>query len=174
MKTLGYVTAIALALLIASATPAQSQEDYSFFANAWGPQICLGSWTPPSDSNPFGVCEGQIMGLPQLTAISSRQTVERLDQLLAVFASVDEKLDINNQQVGMLIEATHDTQASIEQQVKQVSEFLRETITQRFDAIPSEILANKAFLRELINLREDILKEVEKRYQPRSNLRLND
>ena len=89
MKTLSYVTAIGLALFIASATPAQSQEEYSFFANAWGPQVCLGNWTPPSDSNPFGVCEGQIMGIPQLTAISSKQTVERLDQLLAVSVDKD-------------------------------------------------------------------------------------
>ena len=164
MKTLSYLTAIGVALFILSATPAQSQEDYSFVANAWGPQVCLGSWTPPSDSNPFGVCEGQLMGIPQLTAISSKQTVDRLDQLLTAFASVDEKLDVNNKQVSQLIEATYDTQASIEQQTKQVSEFLRETIKQRFDAIPTEILANKAFLRELIKLREDILQEVEKRY----------
>ncbi len=164
MKTLSYVSAIGLALFISSATPAQSQEDYNFFANAWGPQVCLGRWTPPSESNPYGVCEGQMVGIPQLTAISSKQTVDRLDQLLAAFASVDEKLDINNKQVGMLIEATYETRASIDQQVKQVSEFLSETIKQRFDTIPNEILANKAFLRELIQLREDILQEVEKRY----------
>jgi hypothetical protein len=164
MKKLSYVTAIWLALFILSATPAQCQEDYTFFANAWGPQICLGSWTPSSDINPYGVCDGQMMGIPQLTAISSKQTVDRLDQLITAFASVDEKLDINNKQVSMLIEATYDTQSAIEQQVKQVSEFLRETIKQRFDAIPTEILANKAFLRELIKLREDILQEVERRY----------
>ena len=164
MKTLRYVTAIGLALFILSATPAQSQEDYSFVANAWGPQVCLGRWTPPSDRDPYGVCDGQMMGVPQLTAISAKQTVDRLDQLLTAFASVDEKLDINNKQVSQLIEATYDTQASIDHQVKQVSEFLRETIKQRFDAIPTEILANKAFLRELIKLREDILQEVEKRY----------
>ena len=104
------------------------------------------------------------MGVPQLTAISAKQTVDRLDQLLAAFASVDEKLDINNRQVSTLIDATYDTQATINQQVTQVSEFLRETINQRFDAIPSEILADKAFRRELIKLREDILQEVEKRY----------
>jgi hypothetical protein len=164
MKTLSYVTAIGLVLLIASATPAQSQEDYTFVANAWGPQICLGVWTPSSDIGKPGVCEGQMMGLPQLTAISAKQTVDRLDQLLAAFASVDEKLDINNKQVSMLIEATYETQASIDQQVKQTGEFLSEAIKQRFDAIPKEILANKAFLKELLKLREDILQEVEKRY----------
>ena len=45
------------------------------------------------------------MGVPQLTAISAKQTVDRLDQLLTAFASVDEKLDINNKQVSQLIEA---------------------------------------------------------------------
>ena len=46
-----------------------------------------------------------------------------------------------------------------------MSEFLRETIKQRFDAIQTQMLANKAFLRELIKLREDIiLQEVERRY----------
>lgn len=164
MKTLSYAAAIAMALFIVSATPAQSQEDYSFFANAWGPQVCLGNWTPPSESYPYGVCDGQIMGIPQLTAISAKQTVDRLDQLLVAFASVSEKLDINNDQVSRLIDATVNTQASIDRQVKQVSEFLRETINQRFDAIPDEIVANKKFLREFIKLREDILQEVEKRY----------
>ena len=164
MKTLSYVTAIGLALFILSATPAQSQEDYSFFANAWGPQVCLGNWTPPSETNPYGVCDGQMVGVPQLTAISAKQTVDRLDQLITAFATVNEKLDINNKQVSQLIEATYDTQASIDKQVRQVSEFLRETIKQRFDAIPTEILANKAFLRELVKLREDILQEVERRY----------
>ena len=164
MKTLSYVTAIGLAVFILSATPAQSQEDYTFFANTWGPQVCLGSWTPPSETNPYGVCDGQMVGIPQLTAISAKQTVDRLDQLITAFATVNEKLDINNKQVSQLIEATYETQTSIDQQVKQVSEFLRETIKQRFDAIPTEILANKAFLRELVKLREDILQEVERRY----------
>lgn len=164
MKTLSYVTVIALVLLIVTVAPAPAQDDYTFFANAWGPQVCLGSWTPPSGSNPYGVCEGQMMGISQLTALSSKQTVEKLDQLLAAFASIDEKLDINNQQVGMLIEATYDTQAAIDRQVKQVSEFLNETIKQRVDAVPAEILTNKAFLRELVKLKEDILREVEKRY----------
>jgi hypothetical protein len=164
MKILYYVTAIVLALFITGATPAQSEEDYSFFANAWGPQICLGKWTQPTDSNPFGVCDGQIMGLPQLTAISARQTVERLDQLIAAIASVDEKLDINNKQVSTLIDATYDTQASINQQVRQVSEFLRETINHSFDAIPEDIMADKMFQKEITKLREDILREVEKRY----------
>jgi hypothetical protein len=164
MKKLIYSVAIGLVLLITIASPAQSQEDYSFFANAWGPQICLGSWMPPNESNPYGVCDGQIMGIPQLTAISAKQTVDRLDQLLAAFASVSEKLDVNNDQVSRLIEATVNTQTSIDRQVRLVSESLRETIDQRFDAIPDDILANKAFLKEITKLREDILHEVERRY----------
>ena len=167
MKTLSYATAIGLALFFASATPAQSQEDYTFFANAWGPQVCLGNWTPPSERNPYGVCDGQMVGLPQLTAISAKQTVDRLDQLLTAFASVDEKLDINNKQVSMLIEATYNTQSSIDKQVKQVSEFLRETITQRFDALPKGLLVNGFVMKELIQLKQNILKDVEMHYAAR-------
>lgn len=164
MKILSYVTAIGLALFIANATPVWSQEDYSFVSTAGGSQICLGTWVPPTAIGEFGVCEGQMIGFPQLTAISSRQSVEKLDQLLAVLTSIDEKLDVNNRQISVLIEATYDTQASIDQQVKQFSEFLRETIDLRLDSVPSEMIANKAILRDLIKLREDILKEVEKRY----------
>ena len=39
MKTLSYILAIGVALFILSATPAQCQEDYSFVANAWEPQV---------------------------------------------------------------------------------------------------------------------------------------
>jgi hypothetical protein len=45
---------------------------------------------------------------------------------------------------------------------------LREMITRRFDALPGEILANDQFKEEITKLKEDILKEVEKRYPARS------
>lgn len=164
MKTLGYVAAIALIFFLVSASPAWSQEDYTFIANTSGPQVCLGRWVPSTTLGGSGVCEGQMIGIPQLTAISSRQSVEKLDQLLAVLTSIDQKLDVNNTQISMLIEATYNTQASIDQQVKEFGDFLRETIDLRLDYIPSEMVANKAILRNLIKLKEDILKEVEKRY----------
>lgn len=91
MKTISCVTAIGLALFITSASPAQSQEDYTFVTNAWGPQVCLGRWIPPTAVGESGVCEGQMIGLPQLSAISSRQSVERLDQVIAVLASIAQK-----------------------------------------------------------------------------------
>ena len=159
MKALSYVNAIALAVFMVSVSPAHSQEDYTFVANAWGPQVCLGRWIPPTDIGKFGVCEGQLVGLPQLTAISSRQSVDRLDQLLAVLSSIDQKMDINNDQVSRLIEVTANAQ-----QAAQDNESLRQAITHRFVALPKELLADKVFTAEITKLREDILKEVEKRY----------
>jgi len=129
-----------------------------------GTQVCLGRWIPPRDVALPGVCEGQIIDVTQLTAVSARLTADRLDRILLALASLDQKLAINNDQVKQLIEANVKTQTSIDQQVRQVSDLLRETIARRFEALPEEILANDLFKKELEKLKEDILKEVEKHY----------
>jgi hypothetical protein len=139
-------------------------EGYTFIRGATGTQVCLGRWVPPRDVALSGVCEGQIVDVTQLTAISARLTADRLDQILLALASLDQKLAINNDQVKQLIEANVKTQTSIDQQVKQVSDLLRETLTKRFNALPEEILANDLFKEEIEKLKEDILKEVEKYY----------
>ena len=138
-----------LAFFIAGASPAQSQtesaEGYTFVTTERGPQICLGRWVPARDTGLPGYCDGQVLGLSQLTAISSKQSVDRLDQLLLALASIDQRLAVNNDQFGRLIEATVNTQTSIDKQVRQVSEFLREAITRSFEALPEEILADDVF-----------------------------
>jgi hypothetical protein len=103
----------------------------------------------------------------QFTAISARQSADRLDQLLSTLTSVDQKLAVNNDQINRLIDATVNTQISIDQQARQVGELLKETIAKRFDALPEQILANDAFREELAKLKEDILREVEKQYLKR-------
>lgn len=114
-----------------------------------------------------------MVDVTQLTAISSKVTADRLDQMLLALASLDQKLATNNDLLKQLIETNVKTQTSIDQQVRQVSDLLRETITSRFDALPEEILANDLFKKELEKLKEDILKEVEKHYlkQPASSTR---
>ena len=172
MKTLICITTIWLVFFIVGASSVQSQtqvvEGYTFIRGGTGPQVCLGRWVPPKDVALPGVCEGQVVGVDQLTAISTRLSADRLDQLLLALTSIDQKLAVNNDQLKRLIEATVNTQTSIDQQVRQVSEFLRETITKRFDALPEEILANDLFKEELTKLKEDILKEVENHYSTRS------
>lgn len=171
MKTLICITTIWLVFFIVGASSVQSQtqvvEGYTFIRGGTGPQVCLGRWIPPKDVALPGVCEGQVVGVDQLTAISTRLSADRLDQLLLALTSIDQKLAVNNDQIKRLIEATVNTQTSIDQQVRQVSEFLRETITKRFDALPEEILSNDLFKEEITKLKEDILKEVEKHYSTR-------
>ena len=171
MKTLICITTIWLVFFIVGAPSVQSQtqvvEGYTFIRGGTGPQVCLGRWIPPKDVALPGVCEGQVVGVDQLTAISTRLSADRLDQLLLTLTSIDQKLSVNNDQLKRLIEATVNTQTSIDQQVRQVSEFLRETITKRFDALPEEILSNDLFKEEITKLKEDILKEVEKHYSTR-------
>jgi len=168
MKKLICVTAIWLVFFIAGASPVRSQtqvvEGYTFMSGNRGLQVCLGRWVPPTDVALSGVCDGQVVDVAQLTAISARLSADRLDQLLLSLAAIDQKLAVNNDQVKQLIEATVNTQTSIDQQVKQVSELLSETITKRFDALPEEILANNLFREEIAKLKEDILREVEKNY----------
>lgn len=171
MKTLICIMALWLVFFIAGTSSAQSQggEGYTFITSERGPQICVGRWIPPTDVALAGICDGQVFGLPQLAAISAKQTVDRLDQLLLALASIDQKLAVSNDQIVLLIQANVNTQTSIEQQVRQGGELLRDAITRRFDDLPEEILANALFKEELTKLKEDILGEVEKQYLRRSS-----
>ncbi len=168
-KSVG-IAALWLAFCIifgASSAQGQSGEGYTFITSEKGPQICVGNWIPPRDVGLAGVCDGQLYALPQFSAVSARQTVDRLDQLLAVLSSIDQRLAANNDQLTMLIQATVGTQNSIDQQVRRGGELLRDAIAQRFSDLPKEILANDLFKAELTKLKEDILAEVERQYSKR-------
>ncbi|MEW6571674.1 MAG: hypothetical protein AB1390_10990 [Nitrospirota bacterium] len=157
-------------MLCASSTQSQTQviEGYTFIRGATGPAVCLGRWVPPRDITLPGVCEGQLVDLTQLSAVSARLSADRLGQILLALDSLDQKLSINNDQIKQLIEVNLKTQTAIDQQVKQISNLLREAVTERFDALPAEILSNDLFKEELEKLKQDILKEVEKHYSGRS------
>ncbi len=169
MKIVLYTTALCLISLLAGISPAQGQagEGYTFITGERGPQICVGRWIPPRDVALPGVCEGQIFGLSQLSAISGKQTVDRLDQLFEVLTSIDQRLAVGNDQMNLLLQATENTQSLLVQQGRQAGEVLQDAITRRFDDLPTEILANDLFKDELARLKEDILEEVEKRYSPK-------
>ena len=168
MKTFICITALWLAFFIAG-TSSQSQagEGYTFITGERGPQICVGSWIPPRDVGLSGFCDGQVFSLSQLSAISAKQTVDRLDQLLGVLTSIDQRLAVSYDQINLLLQATVNTQASIDQQVRQGNNLLSATITRRFDALPKEILDDDLFRKELTKLKEGILEEVEKQYLKR-------
>lgn len=167
MKTIRFA-AIWIVLFIMGALPARSRaqtaEGYTLLGGTFGAQVCMGRWVPSRDIALPGICEGPLVDVAQFTAISARQSADRLDQLLSTLTSVDQKLAVNNDQINRLIDVTVNTQVSIDQQARQIGEFLRETITMRFDALPEEILENDAFREELAKLKEDILKEVERHY----------
>jgi hypothetical protein len=168
MKTLFCVATTLLVFFIISVSSVQSQtqvvEGYTLIRGSSGTVVCLGRWIPSRDVALPGTCEGQIVDLTQLSAVSSRQTVDRLEQILFALASLDQKLAINNDQIKQLIEANVKTQTSIDHQVRQVSDLLREAITTRFDTLPDEMLTKDSFRKEIEKLKEDILKEVEKYY----------
>jgi hypothetical protein len=170
MRTI-YAAAIWTMFLIAAALPvrseAQTAEGYTFITGAGGAQVCLGRWVPSRDVALPGFCEGQLVDLAQFTAISSRLSADRLDQMLFALGSIDQRLALNNEQVSLLIEATVNTRTAIDEQGRLAGELLQETIARRFDSLPDEILANDAFREELAKLKKDILKEVERLYQKR-------
>jgi hypothetical protein len=169
MKTLLSVILMFSALLFLDVSSARAQtqmiEGYTFVSGGTGTSVCMGRWIPPKDIALPGYCEGQMVAVDQLNAISARLSAERLDQLLLILTSIDQKMIVNNDQIKKLIEATLDSQASISQQV---NELLSERITTRFNTLPEEILANDLFREELAKLKEDILKEVEKLYTKRA------
>ena len=171
VKTLVYVTAIC-SLFVVDVASVQSQpqtfEGYTMISGPWGAQVCLGRWVPPKDVALSGVCEGQLMDMAQFTAGFTKMSADRLDQAVLLLGLIDQKLALNNDLVNRLLESTVRTQTSMDQQVSQTDELLRETITRRFDALSEEILASDQFREELLRLKEDILKEVEKRYPART------
>lgn len=158
-------------LLVAGISPAwpeeQLVEGYTVVRGPSGPVVCLGRWVPSRDVALPGFCEGQLVDMIQLSAISNRVSADRLDQMLPFLAAIDQKLAVNNEQMRQLTEATVKVQASFEQQSKQISDLLQEVIARRFETLPEEIVENSLFREELARLREDILKEVEKYYTKR-------
>ena len=139
---------------------AQESEVYSFLSGISGPQVCIGQYTPPSTDNVNGVCQGQLLGLEQFSAVAARQSADRLDRIAAVLEAIDEKLSANNQQLQLLTEVSSDTQTAA---VRNEIALLNEAIAQRFESIPEEVIANSMFRGELDRLKADIMAEVERR-----------
>lgn len=171
MKTLVCVIMISLVFFIGGVTSVQSQtqtlDGYTLIRGTSGTVVCLGKWIPSRDVALPGTCEGQVVDIAQLNAISSRLTADRLDQILFALSSLDQKLAINNDQLRQLIEVTNKTQTSIDEQVSQVRDLLRDKISARFNALPKSMLTSDVFKKEIDKLKEDILKEVEKHYPNR-------
>lgn len=165
------VTALWFTCIIVSVSSVQAQiqeiEGYTVIRGGTGSIICLGRWVPSAEVGKPGVCEGKMVDVSQLTAISTKQTAERLDQLLLVLDSIDQRLADNNLQIERLIEATINTQELLDQQVGQVGELLYDTISSRVDALSRRVLANDTFKKELEKLKEDILTDVKKSYSVR-------
>jgi hypothetical protein len=162
------VIAMWFAFIILGVSSARSQtqevEGYTIIRGGTGSIVCLGRWVPPAEVGKPGVCEGQLADVSQLTAISTKRSADRLDQLLQVLDSIDQKLTENNVQIERLIEATVRTQAAIDQQVGQVGELMHNTISSRVDALSRRVLANDTFKKELEKLKEDILSDVRRHY----------
>jgi hypothetical protein len=168
VKRLIYSTAIWFAFMsvFASSVLSQTQEigGYTVIRGGAGSIICLGRWVPSREPGRPGVCEGQMVDGSQLTAISTKQTSDKLDQLLIVLESIDQKLADNNGQIERLIEATVNIQVSINQQTAQVGELMHDTISTRVDALSRRVLANDTFRKELEKLKQDILTDLKRRY----------
>ena len=165
MKNLSCIFTIGLILFVTGVSSVRSQtqvvEGYTLVRSGTGTLVCLGRWVPSRDVALPGVCEGELVDINHFNAVSSRMTSDKLDQMLLALSSLDQKLAINNEQIKQLIDVNIKTQTSIDEQVKQVSELMNETITKRFEGLSGEILEDESFKKEIDKLKEDILKEVE-------------
>ena len=166
MKRVMYVTAIWFAFFSVSSaqSPIMEVGGYTVIRGGTGSIICLGRWIPSTEVGKPGYCEGQMVDVSQLTAISTKQTADKLDQLLFILSAIDQKLADNTVQMERLIEATVNTQVLIDQQVVQVGELMYDTISARVDALSRRVLANDTFKKELEKLKKDILTDVKKYY----------
>ena len=171
MKQFIFGTAIWVMFMFVCASSVQSQTQeiggYTVIRGGTSSIICVGRWVPSKEAGRPGVCEGQLADVSQLTAISTRQTAERLEQLLPVLESIDQKLADNTVQIERLIEATVNTQASIKRQGEQVGELMHDTISSRVDALSKRVLANDTFRQELEKLKQDILTDLKKYFSER-------
>jgi len=171
--------------LCASLARAQAQvvEGYTFVRTVSGTAVCLGTWIPPRSAGLPGRCEGELVDVSQLNAVSAKAAADKLDQIFTFLVAIDEKIAINNDQLNQLVIAATATQASIEEQVRQISdlqsarieeqqretnEVLREMINERFEELPKAMLESDAFREEMEKLRKDILEEVQKHYVKRA------
>ncbi len=163
MKTLVCIAAMWFMLSIVFGRPAEAQtqvaEGVTVVQGPLGPQVCLGRWVPSGDIAIPGVCQGQMFDVAQLTALSSQLSTEKLDQLLRVILSIDQRMAINNDQVKRLIEVTADNKTLFS---RQAGESLRSAITKRFNALPKEVVADNLVRTELTRLKEGIFKDIEK------------
>ena len=171
MKMFFCATAMGLLSLTVGPSPVAAQvqvvEGYTFVRSVAGTSVCLGRWIPPKDAGLPGTCEGQLIDPAHLAAISTRLGADRLEQILVFLAAIDQKMAVNNEQVRQLTEAAARNQAAIDEQVRYLSQLLSQAITERFDALPGEILDNAQFKEELAKLRKNILEEVDKLYSRR-------
>jgi hypothetical protein len=159
-----YSIIILLSVLIMAALPggtaAQESEGYTFLRGISGPEVCVGQYIAPSSADVNGVCQGQVFGLQQFSAVAARQSVDRLDRIAAALEAIDQKLAANNEQMQTLIRVTANAQN--EAVTKEIS-LLSSSIDERFEAIPEELLSNNEFRDELNRLKADIMEEVDKR-----------
>ncbi|MGO9380281.1 MAG: hypothetical protein ACLPN1_16520 [Dissulfurispiraceae bacterium] len=160
-----FLAAIGLVLFVAGVplqSSAQGDSGYTFLTGTSVPMVCVGRWVPSTDRALPGNCEGQLMDLGQFSAASAKASADRLDQAIDILMSIDQRLAINNNNLQSLSGVIVNLQKLIDRQAAEVS--LSETIARRFDSLPGEVLSNDLFRQEITKLKEDILKEVERRY----------
>jgi hypothetical protein len=151
---------IAVILVFPFGSQAQEPEGYTFLSGIMGPQVCVGQYTPPSTSDVNGLCQGQMFGLQQFSAVAARQSADRLDRIASVLEAIDEKMAASNEQLQRLTEITANNQTEV---LKNEIKLLSDAIAQRFEAMPEELISNAEFREELNKLKADIMAEVEKR-----------
>ena len=160
IRAIMVLSAFAVISALPSGSLAQEPEGYSFFSGISGTQVCIGQYTSPSSDNVTGVCQGQMLGLDQFSAVAARQSADRLERIAAVLETIDEKLSANNRQLQLLTEVSADARMDA---LRKEIDILNNAISQRFEAIPEDVIANSRFREELDRLRADIMAEVEKR-----------
>lgn len=171
MKSLIHTGAICLLLffLIADGSEVCAQtpgdQEYMVVNGSGGPQICIGRWVQSQDVAQPGSCEGQLVDMNQFAALSAGQSADRLSGILNILTAIDRKLAVNNDQVKELLKAAGNTRGTDEQHSR--VNFLREQITKKFDELPGVMPANDQYKKQIADLKEAILKEVEKAYPER-------
>ena len=87
----------------------------------------------------------------------------RLDTLNNNLSTLIKLLQDSNSNTSSTITKLTETSTQLRQQNEQANELLQNLIIERFKSLPADLLVNPLFKSEIDKLKNDILKEVEKR-----------
>lgn len=157
MKRLRSAVVFAILFLRTTAFSAagQTAESYNgkgIISSTFEDRICFGNVVTSEET--FPRCSGSEVSSGGLTAISTLNTVEKLEQIRVLLESINNRL-------APKPEAAPQGEKSPEQSSALPAPSLHEAVEKRFAEVPSEVFSSEGARQEISRLKTAILKEID-------------